>query len=88
MLEDAAKTRDVTARVQAIVDGGETRFAVWRLGEGDEPAFQLPKSVSIEYTANGSLQKLTTQESQTVCLADASMQHRRPGSLKATTESW
>ena len=71
VLGDAAKTRDVTARVQAIVDGGETRFAVWRLGEGDDPAFQLAKFVSIEYTANGSLQKLTTQEGQTVYLADA-----------------
>ena len=38
VLGDAGRTRDVTAKVQTIVDGGERRFAAWRLGEGDDPA--------------------------------------------------
>ena len=45
VLGDPGRTRDVTAKVQAIVDGGERRFEAWRLGEGDDPAPQTMKTL-------------------------------------------
>ena len=67
---DPTKTRDVTAKVQAIVDGGERRFAAWRLGEGDDPGMQLLKSLSIDYTLDGIPRKSVTLDGQIVCLDD------------------
>ena len=61
----------MTAKVQAIVDGGERRFAAWRLGEGDDPGMQLLKSLSIDYTLDGSPRKSVTLDGQIVCLDDA-----------------
>jgi hypothetical protein len=60
----------VTAKVQAIVDGGERRFAAWRLGEGDDPGMQLLKSLSIDYTLDGDPRKSVTLDGQIVCLDD------------------
>ena len=66
--DDATKTRDVTAKVQAIVDGGEKRFAAWRLGEGDDPGMQMLKTLSIDYTLDGTPRRSVTLDGQIVCL--------------------
>jgi hypothetical protein len=70
VLTDAARTRDVTARMQAIVDGGETRFPVARLSEGDDPAFQAAKSLEVEYTLDGAAHKMSILEGETIRLTD------------------
>jgi hypothetical protein len=67
---DPTRTRDVTAKVQAIVDGGQRRFAAWRLGEGDDPGMQLLKSLSIEYTLDGIPRKSVSLDGHIVCLND------------------
>ncbi len=69
--EDAARSRDVTAKVQAIVDGGERRFAAWRLGEGDDPAMQALKTLSIDYALDGDPRKSVTLDGQIVCLDES-----------------
>jgi len=65
---DAGRTRDVTAKVQTIVDGGERRFAAWRLGEGDDPALQMLKTLSVDYTVDGHSAKAVAPDGETICL--------------------
>ena len=50
---DAARIRDVTARVQQLVDNGELSFQVARLAEGDDPAFGTVKTLVLKYTMDG-----------------------------------
>ena len=67
---DRARTRDVTAKVRTIVAGGERRFAAWRLGQGDDPALQWLKTLSVEYTLDGSPRKTMALDGETVSLDD------------------
>ncbi len=67
---DAGRTRDVTAKVQAIVDAGENRFAAWRLGEGDDPAMQVLKTLSLDYTVDGHPGKVVASDGETIGLGD------------------
>ena len=85
VLGDPTKTRDVTAKVQAIVDGGERRFAAWRLGEGDDPGMQLLKSLSIDYTLDGipASRWLWTAKSSVSTIRPT--RNRRPRSIRRTT---
>jgi hypothetical protein len=50
---DAARTRDVLAKVQALVDQGELGFQVGQLAQGDDPAFGTVKTLVVKYTADG-----------------------------------
>ena len=50
---EAARTRDVLARLQALTDRGEFDFPVGKLAEGDDPAYGTLKTLSVNYTANG-----------------------------------
>jgi hypothetical protein len=52
---DPKRLRDVRAKLQAIVDGGETSFTVSRLAAGDDPAFGVVKTLELEYTAGGKM---------------------------------
>jgi hypothetical protein len=65
------RTREVAAKVQAIVDGGERQFAAWRLGEGDDPAPQKQKTLSVDYTVDGQPRKTVALDGETVCLDEA-----------------
>jgi hypothetical protein len=68
---DAGRTRDVTAKVQAIVDGGEPRFAAWRVGEGDDPAIQTLKTLAVEYNLDGQPRKTVVLDGETIALDGA-----------------
>ena len=50
---DAARTRDVLAKVQALVDGGDLAFQVAQLAQGDDPAYGTVKTLTVEYTVAG-----------------------------------
>ncbi|MGZ5554729.1 MAG: glycosyl hydrolase [Candidatus Aminicenantales bacterium] len=50
---DPARTRDVAAKLQAILDGGESSFVVSRLAAGDDPAYNVVKTLDAEYTISG-----------------------------------
>ena len=50
---DAAGARDVTDEVQAIIDGGLTRFHVGDLDKGGERTPDIVKRLTMEYTVNG-----------------------------------
>jgi hypothetical protein len=53
VLDDPKRTRDVQAKLQALVDAGESSFRVARMAEGDDPAFLVVKTLKAEYTLNG-----------------------------------
>ena len=40
VLSDPNRTRDVSAKLQAVVDGGELSFQVARMAQGDDPAYR------------------------------------------------
>jgi len=50
---DAQRTRDVRERVQKIVDAGTRRLEVARLGDTDDPAYGVNKTLEAEFTAGG-----------------------------------
>ena len=50
---DPARTRDVTQKLQAIVDGGETKIRVPQVAKGDDPAFGVVKTLTVEYVVGG-----------------------------------
>ena len=52
---DPNRSRDVRAKLQAIVDGGETSFQVSRLAAGDDPAYGIVKTLELEYSAGGKM---------------------------------
>jgi hypothetical protein len=65
---DAARTRDVRARLQALVDAGETRVAAWRMCEGEDPAPQMTKTLTVAYTVDGKPGALSIFDAGTACL--------------------
>ena len=53
LLDEPRRTRDVRAKLQAIVDRGESRVIVARMAEGDDPAPMIVKTLEVDYTADG-----------------------------------
>jgi hypothetical protein len=47
---DAVRRRDVRAKLQALVNGGAAEFQVGQMAEGDDPAFGIVKTLTVEYT--------------------------------------
>ncbi|HEX8464617.1 MAG TPA: glycosyl hydrolase, partial [Abditibacterium sp.] len=50
---DSARSRDVTAKVQARLDNGDRSFLVGILAQGDDPAFGVVKSLTATYRVEG-----------------------------------
>jgi hypothetical protein len=71
VLGDAKRTRDVTTKLQALIDAGEDCLHVARLAEGDDPARGIVKTVAINYTVDGLLLTATGRDSDTVRLTAA-----------------
>lgn len=65
---DAARTRDVRAKMQALVDRGELEFPVGKMAEGDDPAFGTVKTLALEYTLDGHPLAVKAQDPDTVNL--------------------
>ena len=65
---DAARTRDVSSKVQALVDGGELRFQVSQLAQGDDPAYGTVKTLVMEYTADRQQFTVSGRDPDTISL--------------------
>jgi hypothetical protein len=65
---DTARTRDVTAKVQALVNGGTREFTVADLAQGDDPAFGTVKTFVASYTLAGQALTARGQDTDTVRL--------------------
>jgi hypothetical protein len=68
VLGDAQRTRDVRAKVQRIVETGETGFEVARLAQGDDPAFGIVKTVIVDYTVDGKPAKASGTDPEMIYL--------------------
>jgi hypothetical protein len=65
---DAARSRDVTSKLQALAAGGVAEFQVSELARGDDPAFGIVKTLVAEMTVDGRATKLTGHDPDTVTL--------------------
>jgi hypothetical protein len=71
VLDDPKRTRDVRAKLQAVVDAGELSFQVARMAAGDDPAFGVVKTLMVEYTAGGQSLKASGQDPEELSLQTA-----------------
>ncbi len=71
VLSDPSRTRDVRAKLQALVDAGEVTFQVARMAEGDDPAFGIVKTLIVEYTAGGKSFTVSGQDPEDITLTTA-----------------
>jgi hypothetical protein len=93
VLSDPSRTRDVRAKLQAIVDAGELTFRVARMAEGDDPAYGIVKTLIVEYTAGGKPFKVSGQDPQDITLFTAAgAEHvaevRRGANRRLWLEAW
>jgi len=72
VLDDPSRTRDVTAKVQALVDGGKTAIPVASLAAGDDPALGVVKTLNIAYTVAGETNTIGGQDPDTISLTSVS----------------
>ena len=66
---DSKRTRNVLARVKKLLDAGDLRFNVTRMADGDDPAFMVVKTLTVDYTVNGQRFTATGQDGQEIELA-------------------
>jgi hypothetical protein len=65
---DAKRTRDVKAKVQKLVDAGTTSFQVARMAEGDDPAYMVVKTLTVEYLVDGRRVTVSGTDPETISL--------------------
>ena len=70
---DPQRSRDVSAKVQQLADAGERELQVSRLAEGDDPAFKVVKTLTVDYTAGKKPLSVTGKDGETVYLTDAAV---------------
>ncbi len=68
VLKDAARTRNVTARIKRMVRQGEYSFRVARMAEDGDPAFGIVKTLTVEYTVNGKPCRTSATDPETIQL--------------------
>jgi hypothetical protein len=69
ILSDAKRTRDVRAKLQHLLDTGESRFEVARMADGDDPAVNVVKTLVVDYTIAGQRKTITGIDPETIDLA-------------------
>jgi hypothetical protein len=82
---DKKRTRDVKTAVQKLVDQGETSFVVMRLASGGDPAFGTQKTLTVQYTIDGTPHEVRGVDPETIDLLAAPMTDaKRPAMLSET----
>ena len=66
VLGDAARTRNVTGRVQKMARQGEYSFRVARMAEDGDPAYGIVKTLTVEYTVNGKPRRASATDPETI----------------------
>ncbi len=65
---DPSRMRDVTAKVQALIDGGQLDFDVASLAAGDDPAYGSVKTLKVDYTIDGKPNTISGRDRETISL--------------------
>jgi hypothetical protein len=87
VLVDPARTRDVKAKVQALIDGGQLDFTVSSLAAGDDPALNELKTLEVDYTVDGAPRTASAQDDETINLA-ATKAERTPDLQVTADGQW
>lgn len=61
-----AKTRDVLERVQTLIAQGSRSFPVTEMAEGDDPAYGIVKTLTIDFAVAGKTQTITEQDGKEI----------------------
>jgi hypothetical protein len=69
IFDDPQRTRDVRAKLQALLDLGESRVRVAEMARGDDPAPMVVKTLEVDYTADGQPQRASGQDPDTIRFA-------------------
>jgi hypothetical protein len=69
VLNDPNRTRDVRAKLQAVVDGGELSFQVAKMAQGDDPASGIVKTLIVEYSIGGKSFTVSGEDPEDITLA-------------------
>jgi len=90
---DPARTRDVRQELQAMLDSGEYTFRVSRMAQGDDPAYMVVKTLTIDYTNGDTPLTITAQDPQTISLFSPvapprTADVRRGGDGRVILEAW
>ena len=93
VLSDPARTRDVRAKVQALVDAGVRSFPVSQMAADGDPAVNVVKTLEVEYRGNGRVRHARGQDWQNLDLLDlvtddATVAVQVSGEGKLVLEAW
>ena len=80
---DAARTRNVQGKMQAMADREEADFQVAELAQGDDPAYGTVKTLVVSYTVDGQPFTLTGQDPDTKSLLAALAAPNRAAELRS-----
>ena len=69
VLDDPQRTRDVTAKVQDQADSGETTFQVKSMAAGGDPAPNIVKTLTVDYTIGGRTFRVKARDPETIHLS-------------------
>jgi hypothetical protein len=87
VLSDPNRTRDVRAKLQALLDSSAvSQFQVAAMAAGDDPAYGIVKTLTVDYTVNGHLYHITGQDPDTIDLSDALQAAGRTARLRVTPD--
>ena len=87
VLNDPSRTRDVTTKIQALVDGGVTSFPSADLAKGDDPAYGTLKTLAVDYRVNDQSLTATGTDTEFISLNISGRAEARPFDL-ALAEVW
>lgn len=68
ILDDSARTRDVTGKVRGMIEKGDLSIRVTDMAKGDDPAYGEVKTLRVEYLAGGQLFSVSGTDGSTVSL--------------------
>lgn len=79
---DSARSRDVRTILQAMADKGEVDFHVGDLANSGDPAYQVVKTLTVEYTAAGQPLKISGQDTDDRSLIAPLAEARRAAEIR------
>lgn len=68
MLEDPLKTRDVTAKVQSLVDSGNLAIEVSDMAKADDPAYGTVKNLEVTFSSGGKSATVIGRDSESIAI--------------------
>jgi hypothetical protein len=87
VLDDPKRTRDVRAKLQRLVDAGESSFPVSRMADGDDPALMVVKTLEVEYSLDGKQMSAHGTDPELIELRPLAAERELVAELHATSAS-